>query len=270
MTAKDRKPRSSGLTPATPAGLPSPPKGERELIVVAKPEAQLRATNEGMTSASGLDVSGLTNLLSEEGVSLQPLFGNEDRLRAAANLMMAASASSDEMPDLSVFYHVQASDDRLEELATKLRRQPQIEAAYVKPPAELAQTGTKQQPEDASQLLNQMTPAMEDAPPATPSFIARQGYLNAAPAGIDAYYAWTQPGGRGAGVKIIDCEWGWLFTHEDLTGNQGGVVVGTGSSDINHGTAVAGEIGGDANSIGINGIASDAFFSGAAFSLCRD
>jgi subtilisin family serine protease len=91
--------------------------------------------------------------------------------------------------------------------------------------------------------------------------------LNAAPTGIDAYYAWTQPGGRGAGVKIIDCEWGWLFTHEDLKLNQGGVVVGAGSSNTDHGTAVAGEISGDVNSIGITGIAPEAHFSAAAFSL---
>lgn len=269
MTAKDRKSssRSNGTTSSTPPGVSSPPRGERELIVIAKPEAQLRTTSEGIASASGFDLTGLASLLSDEGISIQPLFGNEDRLRAEANLMMTAKASSDEMVDLSVFYHVQASDDRLEELATKLRRQPQIEAAYIKPPAELAQTGAQQQPEGDGLILNQMTPAMEDAPPSTPNFVARQVYLNAAPAGIDAYYAWTQPGGRGAGVKIIDCEWGWLFTHEDLKLNQGGVVVGTGSSDINHGTAVAGEISGDANTIGITGIAPDAVFSGAAFSL---
>ncbi|MBS1809722.1 MAG: S8 family serine peptidase [Acidobacteria bacterium] len=247
--------------------MPNPPRGERELIVIAKPEAELRATHDGIASASGIDVSGLASFLSQEEITLQPLFGNEDRLRAEARTMMAPGSSTDELPDLSVFYHVQASDDRLEELASRLRRQPQIEAAYVKPPAELAVTGARQQAEDVSQILNQMMPAMEEAPPATPNFVARQAYLNAAPVGIDAQYAWTLAGGRGAGVKIIDCEWGWLFTHEDLKLNQGGVVVGTASSDINHGTAVAGEISGDLNTIGITGIAPDAMFSAAAFSM---
>ena len=269
MSVKERKSSSkgNGSVGGDAATTPGLPKGERELIVIAKPDAGLRARHDGVASAMGADVSGLASLLSGEGISLKPLFGNEDRLKEEASRIMTAGISTDEMPDLSVFYHVQASDDRLDELATKLIKQPQIEAAYVKPAVELAQTGVKQQAADVANNLNQMSPAMEDAPPATPNFIARQQYLNAAPVGIDAYYAWTQPGGRGAGVRIIDCEWGWLFTHEDLTQNQGGVVVGTGSTDINHGTAVAGEISGDVNTIGITGIAPDANFSGAAFSL---
>ena len=282
MTAKKSSSRGGGMTSHPSSGITNPPLGERELIIMAKPEAELRATHEGLTSASGLDVSSLANLLSDEGISIQPLFGNEDRLRAEANaMMMAPGISSDELPDLSVFYHVQASDDRLEELAAKLRRQPQIEAAYVKPPVELAQTGVKLQLEGETQDINQMMPAMEDAPPVTPNFVARQAYLNAAPVGIDAVYAWTQAGGRGAGVRVIDCEWGWRFTHEDLLQNQGGVVVGAGLVDdgtnsaanldrrrvINHGTAVAGEISGDVNTFGITGIAPDAQISAAAFSL---
>jgi subtilisin family serine protease len=69
-------------------------------------------------------------------------------------------------------------------------------------------------------------------------------------------------------MKIIDCEWGWRFTHEVLSVNQGGVVVGTNSTDVshvNHGTAVAGVVGGDTNFIGITGIAPNALFSGSSF-----
>lgn len=43
-----------------------------------------------------------------------------------------------------------------------------------------------------------------------------QGYLNATPQGIDAYYAWGFPGGDGSGVTIVDMEQGWNFNHEDL------------------------------------------------------
>lgn len=43
-----------------------------------------------------------------------------------------------------------------------------------------------------------------------------QGYLNAAPQGIDAPYGWQWQGGDGAGVTIIDIEQGWNFDHEDL------------------------------------------------------
>src|SRR5207237_5728701 len=129
--------------------------------------------------------------------------------------------------------------------AEKLRRVPEVEAAYVKPKGE--------PPE-----LNDMQPSAEQPPATTPDFTARQIYLNSAPAGIDARYAWRFRGGRGAGMRIIDCEWNWRFTHEDLVQLQGGVVVGTAGSDDNHGTAVLGEFSGDVNNFGITGICADA------------
>src|SRR6478672_2527369 len=115
--------------------------------------------------------------------------------------------------------------------------------------------------------MNEMAPAAEEPPPATPDFAARQLYLDAAPAGIDARWAWTQAGGRGRDVRIIDIEGNWRFTHEDLTQNQGGVVGGTpvaGVSWTNHGTAVLGEFSGDVNTIGIVGIAAEAIASAIA------
>jgi hypothetical protein len=45
-----------------------------------------------------------------------------------------------------------------------------------------------------------------------------QGYLNAAPQGINARYAWGFSGGDGASVNIIDVEQGWNLNHEDLVG----------------------------------------------------
>ncbi|MEI9851359.1 MAG: hypothetical protein WDN24_11570 [Sphingomonas sp.] len=112
--------------------------------------------------------------------------------------------------------------------------------------------------------LNDMAPTADEAPAASPDFGARQLYLDAAPGGVEARWAWTQAGGRGAGIRIIDIEGAWRFTHEDLKGNQGGVVGGTMSANIdwrNHGTAVLGEYSGDNNSFGVQGIASDAIAS---------
>lgn len=48
-----------------------------------------------------------------------------------------------------------------------------------------------------------------------------QGYLNTAPAGINARYAWGFPGGDGAGINIVDVEQGWNLNHEDLVGHVG-------------------------------------------------
>ncbi len=226
---------------------------ERELIVVAKRDMGLRATREGVASAVGVDVRSLENLLASEGVTLKPLFGvSEERLQAQTSTLAAETGA--EIPDLSVYYRVEAPDGRLDDLAKRLQQMNEIEAAYVKPPAE-----------PAALKLNDMLPQMEEPPANTPDFSTRQGYLDPAPGGIDAHYAWTQPGGGGAGVKIIDIEGAWLFSHEDLQLNQGGVVGGTPSTDLgwrNHGTAVIGEFSGDRNSFGVTGISPDANVSG--------
>lgn len=231
-------------SPDHPSGMEGPFK--RELVVIARSDSGLRATRDGVASVMGADVSPLENLLNAEGATLQPLFGlSEDRLQAEVAAL--ATEGETDIPDLSVYYHVEAPDARLDALAEQLRQLETIEAAYVKPPAEPALI-----------TLNEMAPRVEEAPTTTPDFTARQGYLEPAPTGIDAQYAWTLPGGRGAGINIIDIEWGWNFNHEDLRQNQGGVVSGTSSTSDNHGTAVLGEYSGDRNTFGITGISSDA------------
>ncbi len=246
-----------GHRPPEPGAGSGPPQGFgsfRELIVVAKKEAGLRASGPEIASTTGADVASLADLIAGEGIRLQPLFGvSEERLRAEA--ASAESATGQEGPDLSLYYRVEAPDDRLDELAQRLNESDLIDGAYVKPAGE------------PPRAINEMVPLLVDAPPTTPDFTGRQGYLNAAPAGIDARFAWTQAGGRGAGVRIIDCEWGWRFTHEDLLQRSGGVVSGTSFPDDNHGTAVLGVIGGDVNTLGITGICPDALLSASSFSL---
>jgi len=241
--SKNKKQQPTGRSP-----MPEDFSAERELIVVAKRELGLRATREGVASVTGADVSPLGHLLASEGITLRPLFGvNEERLQAQAASL--APETRAEVPDLSVYYRVDAPDERLDELAKRLRQSDAVETAYVKPPAELPQ------------ILNDMVPVAEEPTVHTPDFTARQGYLDATPGGIDARYAWTQSGGGGTGVRIIDIEGAWRFTHEDLLQNQGGVVGGAQSTDIawrNHGTAVVGEFGGDRTTFGITGICPDA------------
>lgn len=220
---------------------------ERELIIYVKPETGIRATIEGVTSAVGADISTLADFIKSEGIALEPLFGKEERLSVGAASFAASTGV--ELPNLSVYYRIRAADNRLDGLAEKISKLDVVEAAYVKPPAELPQ------------MINDMVPKTEDAPPVTPDLTSRQGYLEAAPGGIEARYSWTLPGGSGDGVRIIDIEGAWRFTHEDLLQNQGGVVGGTQSTDIawrNHGTAVVGEFGADKNSYGVTGISYDA------------
>jgi Subtilase family len=82
-----------------------------------------------------------------------------------------------------------------------------------------------------------------------------QGYLERAPAGINARYAWTIKGGDGSGrVRFIDIERGWLLEHRDV---NAGTLPCTGINDWRyeeHGIAVLGVIMMQANSIGGIGI----------------
>jgi serine protease len=96
----------------------------------------------------------------------------------------------------------------------------------------------------------------------TPDIDFLQRYLNAAPDGIDARFAWTIPGGTGQGVKIYDVEFGWTQTHEDLSKAAGVSLLvpvnGIASlSEEDHGTAVLSMMVGDNNGIGVKGISYD-------------
>ncbi len=221
----------------------------RELIVIANAEVGLRASTTRVASVTGFDVSPIAGILSAANARLTSLFGaSEERLRALSHTVTREGGPA---LDLSVFYTVTAADDRLDDLAAQFAEQDAIEAAYVKPPAEMP----------AGAEMDAIVPSPEDAPPASPDLTPRQIYLDAAPAGIDARFAWTLTGGGGAGIRIIDIEGAWRFTHEDLVQSQGGVIGGTPSVDIgwrNHGTAVIGEFGGDSNGIGVTGICPDA------------
>lgn len=127
----------------------------------------------------------------------------------------------------------------LDALAEALAAWPSVETAYVDRPAPDPVVNAADDPRAAS-----------------------QGYLNAAPQGIDARFAWPKPdgtgfaGGDGAGQRVIDLERGWTLNHEDLAAHAippplHGVLLDT-SRD--HGTAVLGEICAADNALGCVGI----------------
>jgi hypothetical protein len=148
--------------------------------------------------------------------------------------------TGEELADLNLYYQlVLARPDsvRAARLIDQLNALDVVEIAYAQPISE---------------------PAQVDLPPETDNFTDNQGYLDAAPNGIDARFAWTHTGGRGTGVRIVDVEFGWNLTHEDLGPaffNSGGV-----GSFVQHGTSVLGEIVGANNDYGVTGIVSEAAF----------
>lgn len=245
----------------------------RELIVVAKKEANLRSQRTALTSLSGADVSDLEQVIRNAGATMMPLFGeSEDRLQQeratlAEEMMPAEVEKLGEPPDLSVYYRVEAPDEQLDNLAEQIARCNTVESAYVKPPAYPSEATTVAGKVAGAELINVMQPLDLEAPPVTADFTGRQIYLGPAPAGVDAQHAATLPGGTGGGVNIVDIEGAWRFTHEDLHENQGGVAGGTPPNDLgwrNHGTAVIGVFGGDRNAIGVTGISPDANVRGVS------
>jgi serine protease len=95
------------------------------------------------------------------------------------------------------------------------------------------------------------------APPVSPGDDARfpnQGYLDPAPEGIDAEYAWTVTGGDGAGQNFVDIEWGWTLNHEDLVAHGISLLSGLNNGYEGHGTAVLGEVAAVDNTLGCVGI----------------
>ncbi|KAI5457077.1 peptidase S8/S53 domain-containing protein [Mariannaea sp. PMI_226] len=91
-----------------------------------------------------------------------------------------------------------------------------------------------------------------------------QGYLKAAPGGIDAYYIHDRRGGKGDEMRIVDCESGWQFNHEDLFGECIAGINSIYPIHNNHGTAIHRIIGRVNNRFGIIGIALDAALYGCS------
>ena len=93
-----------------------------------------------------------------------------------------------------------------------------------------------------------------------------QAYLDPAPLGMDIRYAWTLPGGKGENVKIADIELNWNVQHNDLSAAISNAFIlvrgidrlpddNQNQANINHGTAVLGELIAAPDGIGVTGIA---------------
>ncbi|MEA2559077.1 MAG: hypothetical protein QOH06_581 [Acidobacteriota bacterium] len=253
-------PRAFALEPRVPADKRSHPRlpdaTEVQRVVVKFHEGTAVRLRGGMLTAQGRDeqidgdVAEVRRLvaLAPEAQGIQRLFAMDEEALAERRARGEAR-SGRRLADLDLYYELPlkpgVTADDVAELLDALNALPSVEIAYAQPPAEPTSLGSPQLASGAA-----VSP-----PSPTPNFQSMQGYLNAAPQGIDALYAWTKAGGIGQGVKIVDIEGGWRTTHEDLP-----VLFHTGGTQINdsswwnHGTAVLGELVGKNNGFGVTGI----------------
>ncbi|MDA1763549.1 S8 family serine peptidase [Bacillus cereus] len=114
---------------------------------------------------------------------------------------------------------------------------------------------------ETAYLQEEETPPEERLPnlsvnPYNEPRLTRQGYLEPAPLGINAPYAWSINGGDGKGTTFVDMEYGWLLSHEDLVNQKIELMSGQNKSEHHdHGTSVLGIVSAEDNNIGGIGIA---------------
>jgi len=201
-----------------------------ELVVIFKKEAKIRKKSEKEITSekvSKIQIETLQKLLKKKKSKIYPIFKKSRIPRAASKVYKKLKY------DPKSFFYI-TEVENLEKMRKELLKNDLVETAYIKPPA------------------------IEPNSP-TPDFTTNQGYLDSAPEGVDAKFAWQFGGGRGEGIDIIDVEQGWNFTHEDLQDNIGGLIGGNNvASSRNHGTAVLGVMGADDNGFGVTGISHNA------------
>ncbi|MGN4681015.1 MULTISPECIES: S8 family peptidase [unclassified Bacillus cereus group] len=183
----------------------------------------------------------LIGILAEyPNVTINRLF-NSLNPKEIKNLGKEIKDSDHISSNLLNYYIVETQDDiDVQALLTKIEKSSLVETAYLQeeeaPPAE---------------RLPNLSVNPYDEPRLT-----RQGYLEPAPLGINAPYAWSIKGGDGKGTTFVDMEYGWLFNHEDLVNQKIEMISGQNKSEHHdHGTSVLGIVSAEDNNIGGIGIA---------------
>lgn len=175
----------------------------------------------------------------------------------------ARARSSRTPPDLGSWYRVQAVDAAdATRLVAALNALPEVDTAYSAPtPAPPPGSTVPRVPSLlAPRTANLTTVFTTNMSSATADLSPEQGYFGPAPSGTEATFARLQPGGRGEGIKVIDLEYDWDLSHEDLgLGSEillGGEPFALFGKD--HGTAVLGELVAGDNGFGVTGGVPDA------------
>jgi serine protease len=196
----------------------------------------VRLAGDSARTASGQRLTGLEQVLRGHGApALRPLFGTIAGARLASLESGARFRARRPVPSLGSWHRLVVSPGAdLSRLVAELNALSEVDTAYLAPvPA---------------------PPPGDRAAGSSPDFTSRQSYFGPAPEGIDARFARTQAGGDGAGVKLVDLEYSWVLSHEDL--QLEGVSLGGTCNPFcadDHGTAVLGMLVGRQNAYGVTG-----------------
>ncbi|MFC4014429.1 OmpL47-type beta-barrel domain-containing protein [Nonomuraea purpurea] len=209
---------------------------EVALEVKFRETLRVRGTNQSLRSTRGENLEPVRTVLDRHRVrSVTPLLPSVSVARLDDLSARAKARTGETVPDLGSWYSVVLpADVDVDQVVEDLRSLPEVAFAY---------------------------PAPDLVPPpasSTPDFTGMQGYQRPAPQGVDADFAHQDPRARGAGIKIVDLEYDWNMSHEDLpldaSSDLGGSVFPryTGFAD-EHGTAVFGELVAKDNGYGVTG-----------------
>ena len=188
--------------------------------------------------------NNLKQLFSENTeLTLNRLFSSVNPIEIEKLSVQSKSVANESANNLLNYYIVQAPNNiEIELLLKKFETSPLVEEAYIQEkqiltPPEIQLPNLSVNPYDDPRFKN-------------------QGYLEAAPKGINASHAWSIKGGDGKDTTFVDMEYGWLLNHEDLVNKNIKLMSGQNISQHRaHGTSVLGIVSSEDNQIGNIGIA---------------
>lgn len=218
------------------------PSGGRVLELRFKGQLAVRgdAANMRARSRTALDRVGL--MLAEiEATAVRPLVSGLSQAEVTDLASEARASSGAGTVNMANWYRVTVPPEGAERALGILRRSPLVAVAE-KAPVALP-------------------------PPTTPDFSNLQLHLDAAPTGTGLEPLAADSRTRGAGIRIVDLEYYWTGTHEDLQlppstdMGEGQYVQYTAFGD-EHGTAVFGILVAKDNGFGVTGGVPDATMKG--------
>jgi hypothetical protein len=211
-------------------------------FVIVRLRSGLPATSEPslFETAKRLKLDGLANLLqANDLMATQRIVRSLKPQQILEHERQAASTEFPPLHSLTSYWRLDLRDrpEKVADVVERLNALPEVDRAY--------------------REFDVTEPLVNDV---DDDFAADQDYLDPAPVGIDARWAWTQPNAEGLGVGVIDLEQGWFPNHEDIVAKTPTLIYGDNRDGVNgykgnHGTAVLGEMIANDNTVGVVGIA---------------